>query len=83
MISALVHFGYCECCNLQQRMNLIMFLYAVLNTVQLSYPKCMLVTFGKQKLITLKRLTLVQCCHYSEPIKFNFLIWSKGSRVDM
>ena len=52
MISALVHFGYCECCNLQQRMNLIMFFYAVLNTLQLSYPKCMLVTFGKQKLIT-------------------------------
>ena len=30
---------------LQQRMDLIMFLYAVLNTVQLPYLKCMLVTF--------------------------------------
>ena len=30
---------------LQQRMDLIMFLYAVLTTIQLSYLKCMLVTF--------------------------------------
>ena len=29
---------------LQQRMDLLMFLYAVLNTVQLPYLKCMLVT---------------------------------------